>query len=175
MNQVLRKLWIFNGVVEKRRGGLTKPTPGESILANHKTASIRRKSRTPSGGVQDRRRGLGQSPNLATPVPPIHPTAFEMSRTPNNDRFQALDSALAVTKAVQGTLTVDPVSSPIKAATTALITVLETIREVKSNKEAWIQLGIALSSQIDAIGKSLNECTPPHSTALVIMANRYEV
>ncbi|PVF91938.1 hypothetical protein CPB86DRAFT_802433, partial [Serendipita vermifera] len=73
-----------------------------------------------------------------------------MSRTPKNDRFQALDSALVVTKAVQGTLGIDPVSSPIKAATTALITVLETIR-------------------------SLNECTPPHSTALVIMANRYEV
>ncbi|PVF92295.1 hypothetical protein CPB86DRAFT_830098, partial [Serendipita vermifera] len=98
-----------------------------------------------------------------------------MSRTPKNDRFQALDPALAVAKLAKDLLAVAPVPSPIKEASTVLITVLQTIREVKSNKEAWIQLGIALSSQIDAIGKSLNECTPPHSTALVIMANRYEV
>ncbi|PVF93271.1 hypothetical protein CPB86DRAFT_742887, partial [Serendipita vermifera] len=98
-----------------------------------------------------------------------------MSRTPKNDPFQALDSALAVTKLSKDILAVAPVPSPIKEAPTVLITVLQTIRDVKSNKEAWVQLGIALSNQINAIQENLDGSSPPHSTALLLMANQYEI
>ncbi|PVF91297.1 hypothetical protein CPB86DRAFT_820601, partial [Serendipita vermifera] len=98
-----------------------------------------------------------------------------MSRTPNNDRFQALDPALAVAKLAKDLLAVAPVPSPIKEASTVLITVLQTIRDVKSNKEAWVQLGTTLSNQINAIQANLDGCSPPHSTALLLMANQYEI
>ncbi|PVF92434.1 hypothetical protein CPB86DRAFT_841613, partial [Serendipita vermifera] len=42
-------------------------------------------------------------------------------------------------------------------------------------KEAWAQFGTRLSDQIDAIQTNLAGCPPPHSTALLLMANRYQV
>ncbi|PVF94838.1 hypothetical protein CPB86DRAFT_788629, partial [Serendipita vermifera] len=56
-----------------------------------------------------------------------------MSATQSNNPFRQLDSALAVANLAKDTLAVAPVPSPIKEAATVLITVLETIREVKSN------------------------------------------
>ncbi|PVF92069.1 hypothetical protein CPB86DRAFT_819957 [Serendipita vermifera] len=98
-----------------------------------------------------------------------------MSATQSNNPFRQLDSALAVVNLAKDTLAVAPVPSPIKDAAAVLITVLETIREVKSNKEAWAQFGTRLSNQIDAIQTNLAGCPPPHSTALLLMANRYQV
>ncbi|PVF92596.1 hypothetical protein CPB86DRAFT_801897, partial [Serendipita vermifera] len=98
-----------------------------------------------------------------------------MSATPSNNPFRQLDSALALATLAKDTLAVAPVPSPIKEAAAVLITVLETIREVKSNKEAWAQFGTRLSDQIDAIQTNLAGCPPPHSTALLLMANRYQI
>ncbi|PVF99496.1 hypothetical protein CPB86DRAFT_813871 [Serendipita vermifera] len=98
-----------------------------------------------------------------------------MSATQSNNPFRQLDSALAVANLAKDTLAVAPVPSPIKEAATVLITVLETIREVKLNKEAWAQFGTRLSDQIDSSQIRLDGCPPPHSTALLLMANRYQV
>ncbi|PVF92436.1 hypothetical protein CPB86DRAFT_819629 [Serendipita vermifera] len=92
-----------------------------------------------------------------------------MSATQSNNPFRQLDSALAVVNLAKDTLAVAPVPSPIKDAAAVLITVLETIRE------AWAQFGTRLSDQIDAIQTNLAGCPPPHSTALLLMANRYQV
>ncbi|PVF93519.1 hypothetical protein CPB86DRAFT_877091 [Serendipita vermifera] len=59
-----------------------------------------------------------------------------MSTTQANNPFRQLDSALAVANLAKNTLAVAPVPPPIKQAAAVLVTVLETIREVKSNKEA---------------------------------------
>ncbi|PVF91364.1 hypothetical protein CPB86DRAFT_820554, partial [Serendipita vermifera] len=98
-----------------------------------------------------------------------------MSATPSNNPFRQLDSALVVANLAKDTLAVAPVPSPIKDAAAVLITVLETIREVKSNKEAWARFGTTLSDQINAIQANVDGCSPPHSTALLQMANRYEI
>ncbi|PVF95649.1 hypothetical protein CPB86DRAFT_875491, partial [Serendipita vermifera] len=98
-----------------------------------------------------------------------------MSSTQSSNPFHQLDSALAVANLAKDTLAVAPVPSSIKDAATVLITVLETIREVKSNKEAWAQFGTRLSDQIGAIQTNLAGCPPPHSTALILMANRYQI
>ncbi|PVF91751.1 hypothetical protein CPB86DRAFT_830421 [Serendipita vermifera] len=98
-----------------------------------------------------------------------------MSRVPKNNSFQALDSALAVAKLAKDILAAAPVPSPIKEASAVLITVLQTIRDVKSNKEAWVRLGTMLSNQINAIRENLDGSSPPHSTALLLMANKYEI
>ncbi|PVF92579.1 WD40 repeat-like protein [Serendipita vermifera] len=98
-----------------------------------------------------------------------------MSATQTNNPFRQLDSALAVANLAKDTLAVAPVPSPIKDAAAVLITVVETIREVKSNKEAWAQFGTGLSDQIGAIQTNLAGCPPPHSTALLLMANRYQI
>ncbi|PVF93379.1 WD40 repeat-like protein [Serendipita vermifera] len=98
-----------------------------------------------------------------------------MSATPSNNPFRQLDSALAVANLAKDTLAAAPVPSPIKDAAAVLITVLETIREVKSNKEAWAQFGTTLSNQIDDIQANVGGCSPPHSTMLLQMANRYEI
>ncbi|PVF92292.1 hypothetical protein CPB86DRAFT_819763, partial [Serendipita vermifera] len=98
-----------------------------------------------------------------------------MSRTPKNNQFQALDPALAVAKLAKDLLAAAPVPSPIKEASTVLVTVLQTIRDVKSNKEAWVQLGTTLSNQINAIQANLDGSSPPHSTTLLLMANQYEI
>ncbi|PVF95978.1 WD40 repeat-like protein [Serendipita vermifera] len=98
-----------------------------------------------------------------------------MSSTQSNNPFRQLDSALAVANLANDTLAVASVPSPIKDAAAILITVLETIREVKSNKEAWAQFGTRLSDQINDIQTNLAGCPPPHSTALLLMANRYQV
>ncbi|PVF94103.1 WD40 repeat-like protein [Serendipita vermifera] len=98
-----------------------------------------------------------------------------MSAIPSNNPFRQLDSALVVANLAKDTLAAAPVPSPIKDAAAVLITVLETIREVKSNKEAWVRFGTTLSDQINAMQANIDGCSPPHSKALLQMANRYEI
>ncbi|PVF95652.1 hypothetical protein CPB86DRAFT_816988 [Serendipita vermifera] len=98
-----------------------------------------------------------------------------MSTEQRNSQLLALDEAPVLANMAKDTLAVALVPSPIKDAMKVLVTVLETMREVKSNKEAWYQLGTTLSNQIHTVQMNLNQFSPPHSTALVLMANRYEI
>ncbi|PVF92290.1 hypothetical protein CPB86DRAFT_819760 [Serendipita vermifera] len=58
--------WIFNSVVEKRRGGLNKPMPGRvpSSKNAHKTAYIRGQLRTPSHGFESQCRETDRCADL---------------------------------------------------------------------------------------------------------------
>ncbi|PVF90854.1 hypothetical protein CPB86DRAFT_524490, partial [Serendipita vermifera] len=98
-----------------------------------------------------------------------------MSATHTNNPFRQLDSALAVANTAKEILAVASVPSPIKDAAAVLITVLETIREVRSNKEAWVRLGTTLSDQIKDIQANVDRCSSSHSTELLEMANTYEI
>ncbi|PVF94408.1 hypothetical protein CPB86DRAFT_800466, partial [Serendipita vermifera] len=89
--------------------------------------------------------------------------------------LSGLDSARAIANLARDTFAVAPVPSAIKEAAKVLVTLLEAIREVRSNREAWTQLGTVLSNQINDLRMNIEGCSPPHSREFLHMANRYEL
>ncbi|KAG8851442.1 hypothetical protein FRB91_007891 [Serendipita sp. 411] len=97
-----------------------------------------------------------------------------MSSKPRNRPLKIIDSALVSANIVKDACEGAPVLAPLKATAGILITILETIRSVKVNKEDWIRLGEHLSTQIKDMHDDLSHWSGPHSTELLVAANTYE-
>ncbi|KAG8820506.1 hypothetical protein FRC19_008802 [Serendipita sp. 401] len=97
-----------------------------------------------------------------------------MTTKPRNRHLEIIDAALLGAKVVKDAAEVVPVLAPLKGAVGIVITILETIRGVKTNKEDWATLGKHLSIQIEGIRDDLSRCPIPHSTTLLRAVNRYE-
>ncbi|KAG8817772.1 hypothetical protein FRC18_000362 [Serendipita sp. 400] len=96
-----------------------------------------------------------------------------MTSTPR--QLKIIDSALLSAKIVKDASEAAPVLGPLKATAGLVITILETIRDVKTNKEDWVTLGEHLSVQIKDIHDDLSRCSTPHSsTELLLVVNTYE-
>ncbi|KAG8785165.1 hypothetical protein FRC16_001995 [Serendipita sp. 398] len=97
-----------------------------------------------------------------------------MTSTPRNRQLNIIDGALLSAKIVKDASEAAPVLGPFKATAGLVITILETIRDVKTNKKDWITLGEHLSIQIKDIHDDLSRCSTPHSTELLLVVNTYE-
>ncbi|KAG8797199.1 hypothetical protein FRC16_009135, partial [Serendipita sp. 398] len=97
-----------------------------------------------------------------------------MSRNPGNSHLEIIDAALLGAKIVKDASEVAPVLAPLKSTIGIVITILETIRGVKTNKEDWVTLGERLSIQIKDMQDKLSRCPTPHSTSLLLAVNSYE-
>ncbi|KAG8849605.1 hypothetical protein FRB91_009742 [Serendipita sp. 411] len=97
-----------------------------------------------------------------------------MAAKTGSRHLEIVDAALLGAKVVKDASEVVPVLAPLKGAVGIVITILETIRGVKTNKEDWATLGKHLSIQIKGIQEDLSRCPIPHSTTLLLAVNRYE-
>ncbi|KAG8837167.1 hypothetical protein FRC18_009890, partial [Serendipita sp. 400] len=97
-----------------------------------------------------------------------------MSRNPSNRHLEIIDAALLGAKIVKDASEVAPVLAPLKGTIGIVITILETVRGVKTNKEDWVTLGERLSIQIKDMQDKLSRCPTPHSTSLLLAVNSYE-
>ncbi|KAG8819591.1 hypothetical protein FRC19_009674 [Serendipita sp. 401] len=97
-----------------------------------------------------------------------------MSRNPGNSHLEIIDAALLGAKIVKDASEVAPVLAPLKGTIGIVITILETIRGVKTNKEDWATLGKRLSTQIKDMQDNLSRCPTPHSTSLLLAVDSYE-
>ncbi|KAG8851207.1 hypothetical protein FRB91_008284 [Serendipita sp. 411] len=97
-----------------------------------------------------------------------------MSRNLGNSHLEIIDAALLGAKIVKDASEVAPVLAPLKGTIGIVITILETIRGVKTNKEDWTTLGERLSTQIKGMQENLSRCPTPHSTSLLLAVNSYE-
>ncbi|KAG8797138.1 hypothetical protein FRC16_009188 [Serendipita sp. 398] len=95
-----------------------------------------------------------------------------MTSTPR--QLKILDGALLGAKIIKDASEAAPVLGPLKATAGLVISILETIRDIKTNKEDWIALGEHLSVQIKDIHDDLLYCATPHSTELLLVVNTYE-
>ncbi|KAG8798546.1 hypothetical protein FRC20_007099 [Serendipita sp. 405] len=97
-----------------------------------------------------------------------------MSGTPRNRHLEIIDAALLGAKVIKDASDASEVLAPLKATAGIVITILETARGVKTNKEDWATLIKYLSSQIKDMQGILLRCPTPHSTALLLAVNSYE-
>ncbi|KAG8846669.1 hypothetical protein FRB91_000553 [Serendipita sp. 411] len=97
-----------------------------------------------------------------------------MSSKPRNRHLETIDAAVLGARIVKDTSEVSEILAPLKAIAGIVITILETVRGVKTNKEDWANLGENLSIQIKGIHDNLSRCPTPHSTALLLAVNSYE-
>ncbi|KAG8861292.1 hypothetical protein FRB91_009203 [Serendipita sp. 411] len=95
-----------------------------------------------------------------------------MTSTPR--QLKIIDGALLSAKIIKDASEAAPVLGPLKATAGLVITILETIRDIKTNKEDWITLGEHLLVQIKDIHDDLSRCSTPHSTELLLMVHTYE-
>ncbi|KAG8848378.1 hypothetical protein FRC20_002546 [Serendipita sp. 405] len=97
-----------------------------------------------------------------------------MTSTPRNRQLKIIDGALLSAKLIKDASEADPLLGPLKVTAGLVVTILETIRDVKTNKEDWATLGEHLSAQIKDIHDDLSRCPTPHSTELLLVVNTYE-
>ncbi|KAG8855650.1 hypothetical protein FRC20_000725, partial [Serendipita sp. 405] len=88
--------------------------------------------------------------------------------------LKIIDAALLSAKIVKDASEASEVLIPLKVTAGIMITILETIRGVKTNKEDWATLGEHLATQIKGMQDNLSRCSIPHSTALLLAVNSYE-
>ncbi|KAG8839592.1 hypothetical protein FRB91_006912, partial [Serendipita sp. 411] len=97
-----------------------------------------------------------------------------MTNTPHNRQLNIIDDTLLSGKLVNDASEAAPVLDPLKVTAGLLITILETIRDVKSSKKDWIAFGEHLSVQIKDIHDDLSRCPTPHPKELLLVVNTYE-
>ncbi|KAG8836656.1 hypothetical protein FRB91_008549, partial [Serendipita sp. 411] len=97
-----------------------------------------------------------------------------MSSKPPNRHLEIIDAALLGARVVKDASEASEILAPLKATAGIVITILETVRSVKTNKEDWTALGEHLSIQIKGMQDNLSRCPIPHSTALLLAVNSYE-
>ncbi|KAG8786168.1 hypothetical protein FRB91_001774, partial [Serendipita sp. 411] len=97
-----------------------------------------------------------------------------MTSTPHNRQPNIIDDTLLSAKLVNDASEAAPGLDPLKVIAGLLITILETIRDVKTSKKDWAAFGEHLSVQIKDIYDDLSRCPTPHSTELLVVLNTYE-
>ncbi|KAG8846214.1 hypothetical protein FRB91_001068, partial [Serendipita sp. 411] len=97
-----------------------------------------------------------------------------MTSKPRNRHLRKIDAALLSAKIVKDGVEIVPVLAPLKGAVGIVITILETVRTITTNKEDWATLGRRLSMQIQSMQDKLSRCPIPHSTQLLLAVNSYE-
>ncbi|KAG8778104.1 hypothetical protein FRC15_010965 [Serendipita sp. 397] len=97
-----------------------------------------------------------------------------MSSTSRDRHLKIIDAALLGAKVVKDASECGPVLAPLKGVAGIVITILETVRDMKTNKEDWTTLVEHLSIQIKGMQDNLSRCPTPHSTSLLLAVNSYE-
>ncbi|KAG8835384.1 hypothetical protein FRC18_000592 [Serendipita sp. 400] len=97
-----------------------------------------------------------------------------MTSKPPNRHLEIIDAALLGARLVKDAAEVAPILAPLKGAVGIVITILETIRGVKTNKKDWATLSERLSTQTNGMRDNLSRCPTPHSTQLLLAVNSYE-
>ncbi|KAG8837169.1 hypothetical protein FRC18_009893 [Serendipita sp. 400] len=97
-----------------------------------------------------------------------------MSSISRDRHLEIIDAALLGAKIVKDASECAPVLAPLKGVAGIVITILETVRDMKTNKEDWITLVENLSIQIKGMQDNLSRCPTPHSTSLLLAVNSYE-
>ncbi|KAG8836889.1 hypothetical protein FRC18_010515 [Serendipita sp. 400] len=97
-----------------------------------------------------------------------------MTSTPSEHQLRIIDGALLSAKLIKDASEAAAVLGPLKVTAGLVITILETIRDVKTNKEDWVTLGEHLSNQIKDIHDDLSRCPTAPSTELLLVVNTYE-
>ncbi|KAG8835383.1 POC1 centriolar protein A [Serendipita sp. 400] len=97
-----------------------------------------------------------------------------MASKSRDRHLEIIDAALLGARLVKDAAEVAPVLAPLKGTVGIVITILETIRGVTTNKKDWATLSERLSTQTNGVQDNLSRCPTPHSTQLLFAVNSYE-
>ncbi|KAG8833251.1 hypothetical protein FRB91_000039 [Serendipita sp. 411] len=97
-----------------------------------------------------------------------------MASKSRDRHLEIIDAALLGARLVKDAAEVAPVLAPLKGTVGIVITILETIRGVKTNKKDWATLSKRLSTQTNGVQDNLSRCPTPHSSQLLLAVNSYE-